>query len=174
MPPPPPKPSPVTVDTEHLDREWVQQPNHMLRACEAEADAAHEHAVAEAAFDLAEAELFLAIKFTPSEYDLDDKPNLDVIKSKVITLPRYKQAQARVIEAKHKKDMMAARVTALAHKRTALEHMTLLGNIDRNSEPRVLGNGASGEATREAVKRAKEEVAYKPIKNLNRKTNDRR
>jgi hypothetical protein len=161
------KPSPVVVDANHLDQEWVRQPSHMLSATEAEADADYEHAKAKAAFELVEAELFLAVKFTPSEYDLDEKPSLDVIKSKVITLPKYQAAQSKAIEAKHRKDIMASRVTALAHKRTSIENLTMLESICYHSEPRATSN-----EVRESVNRAKERGAFKPIEARRRKGSD--
>lgn len=158
------KSSPVAVDEAHLDKEWVRQPDLMLNATEAAADAGYEYDVATAAFDLKEAELFLAIKETPSEFNLGDKPSVDVIKSAVIVHPDYQAAQRLVIEAKRRKDRMAGRVTALAHKRTSIENLTTLQCINYGSEPRT----PNFEGARERVNAAKKDAAFKAIKNRNR------
>ncbi len=159
------KPSPVTIDEAHLDVEWVRQPSLMLSATDAEADADHEHAVAEAKLELVKAELTLAIKQTPSEFELDDKVPEYIVKAAVLVQPQYQEAMQAVLKARHRKAVMAGRVTALAHKRTSLENVTMLETINYHSEPRTGGM----EGIKERVNAAKTKAAFHPIEKRTRK-----
>jgi hypothetical protein len=154
------KPSPVVVDADHLPEEWARQPDLMLNACEAEAEADYEHGVAEAAEEFIKNDLIIRIRETPSDYDLDDKPPEYVVKARVYRVPEYQEAVKKRLEARRRLKVMGGRVSALAHKRTSIENLTILQLVGMNAEPR---NRMDSPDVRAIVNKARDARAFKGI-----------
>lgn len=136
----------VSVDPDRLDQEWVGQASLYLKYAEAEADARHAHAEAKAGLELVEARLSLAVRSTPSEYELPDKPTEGAIKAAITCAAEYKQAVGELNAAKHKLDLLAATTSALDHRRKALENLVQLEVMAYRSDPRPPRGGDAGVA----------------------------
>lgn len=137
------------IDEAKLDREFADQPGLVYRATVREADAKHEHAQAKARLELAEAELSLGARSTPSEFNLPEKPTVDAIRSAVVAHPQYQEAIREMNQAKHAADVFAAEVSALQHKKNSLEGLLKLHETNYYSEPKA---GAAPSGFRETVK----------------------
>lgn len=113
------------IDRDRLDVEWEKQ-----------AETFHSYAVllanrrdrlneAEAALDVCEAELGLAIRNDPARYQVP-KVNNDAISETVRVQPEYQEAVRAVNKAKHRVELTKAAVDAMDHKKKALENMVVL------------------------------------------------
>ena len=143
----------LDVDLHNLDREWVRHPKeyHHYRMCLADARAEHERAKANR--DLVSAELSLEIRREPARFDLD-KIREDAVERTVLIQKRYRESLDHVINTRHAVDVLEGMVSALEHKKKALEMEVQLFLADYFSEPRN-PKGYSREQMDEAMYQAK-------------------
>jgi hypothetical protein len=127
----------IQIDEDDLGTEWAAQPGLMYRWSVKEADARHRHAQLKARLDLTAAELGLAMRLTPADYNLPPKPSNDLVKEAVIANEDFQRWLKKLNEAKHELDVFAAAVFAVEHKKKALEKMVELHSTNYYSEPRV-------------------------------------
>lgn len=149
----------VNIDREKLDQEWVKQPRLALTVGEAEMEAAYELDQCKVRLDFVESELYLAIRNTPSEFNLQDKPSEATIKAAITTHIRYQEALQNVNEARYKSKMYSVRTSAVEHKKRALEKLVDLEWMHYNSEPK-----ASSINGREFAEQAAKKEFYKATK----------
>jgi hypothetical protein len=122
-------PDPIEIDERHLDREWLAQPRLMRDALLRVAKAKQDEREAKAALELVDAELAFAIRRTPTRYGLESSargPSNDVVAMAVIIQPEHRNALRAHMEAKRSVEILEAEVTALSHKKAALENAVIL------------------------------------------------
>lgn len=154
------------IDKNLLDDEWLNQPKLYFNWAVQLEDARAEFEEVKAEFDVAKSEVDLAIRENPGDYE--DLPKEAVEKGKVtekmvasvlITQPEYKDAQQAVFTAKHRVGILQAAVTALDHRKKALEKLVDLHGQKYFATPRASEN------SREAM----EEVEKKSVRQRGRK-----
>ncbi len=145
----------VEVDIEQLDKEWVEQPTRFHKAAKKVADARHELAKAKAALEIIEAEVALDIRNNPTTFGLK-KPTETAVKNMVVVDKRTQTAVKTLNKAKHKVDVFEARVSALEHKKRALENLVSLHQSDYFSAPRA--RGVTSEVREEVDRKKKKAI----------------
>lgn len=126
----------IQIDRNSLDDEWVEQPGLYHRYAVALADAKQELDYEKANLDLVKAELDADIRTDPEAYGLA-RTTESAIESTILTQKRYRVAQKKVREAKHRVDVLSAAVGALDHRRKALENLVSLFLADYYSKPKA-------------------------------------
>lgn len=122
------------IDENALDREWIAQPILFYQYAERLADARLELDEAKANFDLVGAECDYAVRSNPQVYDLD-KVTERAVEKAVINQEEFQAAQRKVQKAKHKVDVLQAFVTALDHRKRALEKLVDLFGMNYYAKP---------------------------------------
>ena len=125
----------VTVDPYNLDKEWVAQPKRYLKAAQELAKYRDRVAEMKAALDLAEASLGIRIRSDPDTHKVD-KVTESSISAAVKTHPEYTEAVKKLNKAKYKAEMAEALVTALEHRKRALEKMVDLHAMSYFANPK--------------------------------------
>lgn len=126
------------IDPHALDREWVAQPRMYYEWAARLADARRDADLAKQELDVVEAETELDVRDNPGDYDLD-KVTEATVKAVVAQAPKRIAAAKAVTEAKHRADVLAAAVSALDHRKKALEKLVELHLANYYSEPRARG-----------------------------------
>ena len=134
------------IDKNLLDDEWLGQPKLYFNWAIQLEDARADFEEVKAAFDVVKAEVDLEIRTTPDAYDLV-KATEKSIAAALIVQPEYEEAQQKVFTAKHRVGILQAAVTALDHRKKALEKLVDLHGQKYFATPRA------SEQSREAVER---------------------
>lgn len=137
----------VHIDEFQLDREWLRQPKLVRDQHKRLAEAKQLMERARSNVDVVKAELDREIRQDPEAYDLA-KATEKGIEGAILLQPAYKKAVTKYIEARHDVDLISAVVTALEHKKRALESLVSLHGMDYFAEPRTRNDD-----DREALKR---------------------
>ena len=119
-----------------LDEEWVAQPRLYAEYAIKLAGARSDLERAKARADVAEAELDKEIRMNPEKFGLSNVTEKG-IKSTITLQREYRKATKAIIEAKHLVDVLDAQVSALDHRKKALEKLVDLRLSDYFSEPRT-------------------------------------
>lgn len=127
--------SPLRVRENQLDRDWLDQPELMQEYCERAADARKRVNEAKDALAVVEAEQKREARLHPSRYGIVKLSNDAVNEAVVLTQP-YREASRELIEAQHELELIQASVTALEHKKKALENLVSLWSMSYFSQPR--------------------------------------
>jgi len=116
----------LQIDTNRLDKEWVNQPKYFFDyACQL-ADAKRALEGLKAELDIVRAEREMRIRKHPEKYKLGDKVTEGSIKCTLEGQPLVKEAQDKILSAKHRVDILQAAVAALDQRKTALENLVKL------------------------------------------------
>ena len=150
----------ISIDENALDREWCNQATRFYDTAVQLADARAELATQKTTVDLVEAELSLKIRTSPSQYT-DVKITESVIESLVLTRPAYQQAMTDLDTARHKVDVLQAAVSALDHRKSALENLVKLHGMSYFAQPKESGQ-EMGRTGAPPVKR--DDLKKKPVK----------
>ena len=137
------------VDKNRLDDEWIDQPRRYFNWAVQLEDARDSLEEAKAEFDVVKSEVDLAIRTNPDDYDLPKVTDKSVAAA-LITQPEYKEAQQAVFDAKYRVGVIQAAVTALDHRKRALEKLVDLHGQKYFASPRASEN--SREAMEEVEK----------------------
>jgi len=124
------------VDIHALETEWVNQPKFFMRYALMAAEARRDHEEAKNRVKILEAELSLDVRRDPAKYGLS-KTTEDSIKATVITDPTMVLAQKEIIASRHDMDVADAAVTAMEHRKKALEKEVDLYIAGYFSHPKV-------------------------------------
>jgi len=124
----------LDIDEYNLDIEWKKQPSLYLEMATQLADAKGEHDAAKSGFEIVKAKLSLDIRSNPDNYGLD-KITESTVNHALVTQAGHMEANSEVIKAKHKVDLLQAVVTALDHRKRALESLVSLHGQKYFSEP---------------------------------------
>ena len=142
----------ASIDEARLDREWLNHSEMVHEAIVALVEAKRELEEAKNELEVEDAEMSLFVrKSDPQDWNLQ-KFTEDIIASLVISSKEHQDAAKAVVQAKYKVDMLAAAVTALDHKKRALENLVDLHGMDYFSPPKAT-NGQVAEHLSETSKR---------------------
>lgn len=150
-----------------LDDEWLRQPKLYFNWALQLEDARADFEEVKAEFDVTKAEVDLAIRTNPDNYDLPKVTDKAILASMIVQ-PEYKDAQREVFKAKHRVGILQAAVTALDHRKKALEKLVDLHGQKYFASPRA------SETSREAVAKIEKRSARSKVSNGLRKHSRKR
>lgn len=139
----------LAIDEYNLEREWINQPQLYHRYAEKLAKARLRLDEASASLEVITAEEDKAIRMDPETYGID-KVTEGSVKSTVLLQENYQDAVEAVNKCKYDVAIMQAAVTALDHRKKALEKLVELFLADYFSSPKV--KGGDREAMEEMTK----------------------
>ncbi len=125
----------VDIDDLALDKEWVSQPTQVLRWTEELARARKAADAAKNKLEVVHAELDREIRQVPDNFGLS-KVTETVVAETIILQEEHQDALSELADAKYELNMVQAAVTALDHKRKALEGLVNLHAMQYHAEPR--------------------------------------
>lgn len=136
------KPELFNIDPDNLDEEWLEQPKFVLKYLLKAADARERLDRAKAKLDVTRAELDKMIREDPTTFDILAERVTEAMVAAAISLqPEFKEANDEIISAKHDLDIANAVVTALDHRKRALENLVDLHGMGYFSEPQATSAG---------------------------------
>lgn len=149
----------LAIDADNLDKEWIEQPERYYLYAYELAQARLRLQEAEQELDVTAAEVEQAIRADPVAYNLPKITEASV-KACILMQAEYKIAQREVNAARHSVDLHQAMVTALDHRKRALEKLVdlWLGNYYAAPRESRVSGGAAQSQKRMDAKLAK---AYK-------------
>jgi hypothetical protein len=115
-----------TIDLNELDINLVMQPKLMYKYSLRLAKARVEYDKVKNALEVVEAEIDLDIRESPDKYTTSKKITETHIKNLINTNEKRIEAFKKVLKAKSNMDILYASVTALEHKKSALEKLVVL------------------------------------------------
>lgn len=124
----------LAIDQNSLDQEWLDQPRMYFRYAAQLADARQAYDAARADLDLTKAELDLAIRSDPQQFDLG-KVTEASIQATILNQKAYTRARDKLSAAKHEVDVLEAAVGALDHRKRSLERLVELFLANYFSRP---------------------------------------
>lgn len=124
-----------TINPEELDLEWLRQPQLYARYAQESAHAKDRLSLAKENLDVIKAKLDKAIRMTPSEYGVE-KVTEGAITATLLQLPEYEGANKTYLQAKLDADLIQAAVSAMDHRRAALENLVRLHAAQYFAGPR--------------------------------------
>jgi len=128
----------VQIDPNALDVEWLQQPSLYHKYSKMTASARMLMEQADQKQDLVKAEVDLLIRSNPQKYTGEDKkPTEAQISALVLTNQQFKEAQEAYNEARHNFNVCLGALTAIDHKKSALENLVKLNGQSYFASPSV-------------------------------------
>jgi hypothetical protein len=148
------------IDEHRLDKEWVNQPTLFFTWARKLADARQQLEEAKASLDVVYAELDNAIRERPGKYGLE-KITESAIKQLIPSQAPYAEALAAVNTTKHRVDVLQAAVTALEHRKRALENLVDLHGQNYFAEPTAPAHSRERvqETTKQQIRKRGQRVA---------------
>ncbi len=146
------------LDPHSLDKEWLRQPELASEYAKLQADANRDLDLAKNELKLCEAELAESMRLSPEEYGIK-KVSEAAISSAIPKQASYQKANKTVIDAKHALAVIQAAMTAIEHRKKALENLVTLHMSDYYStprEPKTRTDMASNKITRQRSVRERE------------------
>ena len=126
----------LQIDENQLDTEWLNQPQLYYRYAAKAADARRDFDAAKDELEVTKAEVDQSIRSDPAKFGLT-KLTEATVASAVIIQEEYQKAQENVRQARHRHDVYQAAVSALDHRRKALEKLVDLLIANYFSAPRA-------------------------------------
>lgn len=139
----------LAIDEYNLEKEWVNQPALYQKYAEKLAKARLRLDEATAALEVITAETDKAVRMAPESYGID-KVTEGSVKATVLMQEDYQEAVKEVNQCKYQVGIMQAAVTALDHRKKALESLVQLHLSSYYAEPKA--KGFDREAMEEATK----------------------
>lgn len=150
----------LSIDENMLDEEWIGQPRLFFQHAEKLAGARNALDEAKVRLEIVKAGLSRAIREDPASFGLPKITEASV-EAAICEQAKFITAQSEVRHLKHKVDVLAAAVTALDHRKKALENLVTLHGQNYFSVPQ-----ARTPEDREAVRSIENEA----IRKKNRRT----
>jgi hypothetical protein len=144
----------LDLDQDRLDEEWERQPKLYFVWAEKLANARLDLDEAKVALDMTRAELEKRIREDPASFDLE-KTTIEAVKSTVVLQPEFVAAAQVVHEAQHKVNVLVGVITALDHRKKALENMVYLHGQNYFSEPIAKDGDSKDELNRQSRRRTR-------------------
>lgn len=144
------EPNDFQIDPHALDQEWLRQADLYHGYAVRLADARKHYETTKAEQEREDANLMRDIRESPADYGLD-KITEAAVAACIQSNKGHCEGVQKLINAKHRIDLLQADVNALDHKRRALENLVELHGQDYFSEPRV--RTAAGAAGVESIKK---------------------
>lgn len=126
----------LSIDEHQLEREWVEQPSFYFRYASKAAAARRDLDDAKNEQEVVKAELDQSIRDDPSKFGLSKVTEASIV-AVIPTEPKYQAAQKAVTRAKYQVAIYDAVVTALDHRKKALEKLVDLHLSNYYSSPRA-------------------------------------
>jgi len=130
----------LNPDPTRLDREWVRQPRLLLEFADLLSGARKEYDKQKALNDIADAKLAARVRSNPSKYKLKSV-NETAVKNAVLSHPAYAKRVIALIDLKEEVDHLSNMVTAIEHRKRALEGLVSLHGQKYFSVPRADEHG---------------------------------
>jgi uncharacterized protein YpiB (UPF0302 family) len=137
----------ISIDQNALDKEWLRQPELMYDYSVQLADARSAMDLAKNKAEVVYAQLDADIRANPTQYGIN-KISETAIKNAIASEKAYRISQRKVLETRHELDILQAAVTALDHKKQALQNLVTLHGQSYFSSPSA---GATGKAALEDI-----------------------
>jgi hypothetical protein len=128
----------LSIDQNLLDREWLNQPRFFFRYAKMLADARMAFEQAKANLKVVAAEADQKVRIRAAK--LEEKVTEAIVFATVQRREDYRDAEQAVFTAKHNMDVLDAAVTALEHRKSALENLVRLHGQNYFSTPRADGD----------------------------------
>ena len=125
----------LSIDLFNLEKEWADQPELRRKYGHLQADANRDLAEAKADLSVVEAEIATAVRKDPGTFGLT-KLTESVVKETIPIQSKHKDAVDEVIAAKHRVDILDAAVSAIDHRKKALEKEVELFIANYFAKPR--------------------------------------
>jgi len=125
----------LDIDEHRLDEEWIGQPKLFGHWARKAASARRKMDEAKSNLELVQAELDLEVRTNPEKFDLS-KVTENVVKSAILQDTRYVGAQKKVNDARYDHEVAQAAVSALEHRKYALQNLVSLFLSSYYAEPR--------------------------------------
>lgn len=119
-----------------LDTEWVKQPKLFFTYASKLAEARKEVEETKAELDVVKAELDKKIRESPESFDII-KLTETALSNTILLQPEYKKVSKKLIDTKYKADIFQAAVTALDHRKSALERLVALQGQNYFATPKA-------------------------------------
>ncbi len=142
------------INLNRLDVEWVNQPKLFFEYASKLADAKREVEEKKAEVEITKAELSKAIREAPENFDIV-KITEALVTSTILLQKDYQEVNQELIDVRHSADILQAAVSALDHRKSALERLVSLHGQNYFSPPQASGENA---------KSAKDEMKRKRVK----------
>ena len=139
------------LDETRLDEHWIEQPRIMFKAMKDLADAKLAVDEAKTHLQVVEAETSKEVRSDPVEYGIEKVTEKAITECLVSSEPVV-EATASLQEKKHHADICQAMVTALDHRKKALEKLVDLHGQSYFATPQA--SGESGKKMREVEKKS--------------------
>lgn len=140
------------IDEDALDKEWLKQPSIVAKYARRQASARHELTLAKNKYEAIRAETRNKIRRDPTGYGLA-KPTETALNDAVDCAAPVKAAQGEIADLQFAFDACCAAMTALDHKKKALENLVDLLAMDYYSSPRYK-NRESAETAKKITQRS--------------------
>lgn len=127
------------IDENMLDVELLEQPTLMVKYSRMLAEARQERDLAKEALDLKRAEIDLDIRDDPEKYKLS-KVTESAISNCILMEEDYQEAQKAYNEANYEVNVLQGVVSALDHRKSALENLVRLNGQEYFAGPSVPHN----------------------------------
>ena len=143
------------LDLSTLDKHWLEQSKLVFIHGNILAEAKGELERLKALFDVERAETMAKILAAPSEYELKDKPTVGAIEATINMDPDIIKKQEAIQTAKHSVDVCHVMMSALDHRKAALENLVKLHGQQYFATPQadVAGHEALQETNANRIKR---------------------
>lgn len=125
----------VAIDESRLDQEWLEQPELITKYGDLESQARYDHSYAKAQFELVQADLMIRVRSNPSKFNLPNSPPMALVEAAVTRHPKYQDAQIEMLRLKKVLDECSVLMSALEHRKKALENLVDLHKTGFYSEP---------------------------------------
>jgi len=114
------------IDINRLDEEWINQPKIFFKYAAELADAKRRLEEVRAETDVLRAAGDRALRDNPTSFGLPEKITETLISNTVLQQPKYQDALKTCRIKKHRVDILQAAVSALDHRKSALERLVSL------------------------------------------------
>ncbi len=126
----------LNIDDSALDLEWLEQPALMLKYTTLQADARRKMEYCKEKLNVTRADLDKDIRTDPDKYDLL-KVTENSVTNCIITQKGYKEDHKALIESQYEYDVVRGAVSAVDHRKTALENEVRLFGLGYFAGPKV-------------------------------------
>jgi len=148
----------IKIDETSLDVEWLEQPKLFMRYARYAAETQKMFDLAKTNLDLVKAELDKAVREDPDKFGIE-KLTETVVLNTILSLPEYKEANEKCINAKYEADIAKSAVRAFEQRKEALENLVRLHGQQYFAGPKIPRDLSFEVKQKEEQKRADRIVA---------------
>jgi hypothetical protein len=127
----------LKIDEFNLDKEWLDQPRLYFEWAQKAADARKDFDETKNALEVTKSEISLQVRDNPEAFGIDSKLTEKVIEAAVLESTQHVRALKKMNDARHAHEVYSVAVSALEHRKRALENLVTLHMANYYSEPRA-------------------------------------